>query len=61
MKRIRLVLSIIIFSCFCMLSLVGCGSTNQTTTAINEVEPIVTANPSPTKYQPPSDELDNMK
>ena len=61
MKRIRLVLSLMIVSCFCMLSLVGCGSTTQTTTAVNEVKPTATATPSSTKYQPPSDELVNGK
>ena len=53
---------LVLTACFAILVLMaGCGSTTQTTTAINDIKPTVTASPYPTKYQPPSDELVNGK
>ena len=61
MRRIYAIAMVLVIMSLCFICLSGCGSTSQTTTAINEVKPTSAATPTPTKYQPPSDEQVNGK
>ena len=57
MKKSHAIALILFVMSLCLIFLSGCGSTSQTTTAINEAKPTSVATPVPTKYQPPSYEL----